>query len=72
MPFQLKKKIIFLNPVWHDVGKQEKCLSLDPPRGNFYKTQRAWQGVKICNPIVVNFYLQKSWENFEKKSADKI
>ena len=24
------------------------------------------------NPINVNFYLQKSWEFFEKNSADKI
>ena len=27
------------NPVWHDVWKQEKCSSLEPPRDNFYKTQ---------------------------------
>ena len=60
-----------LNPVWHDVGKQEKCSSLEPPRDNFYKTQWAGQGVKI-NPIDVNFHLQKSLEMFEQNSADKI
>ena len=50
-----------LNPVWHDVWKQ--CSSLESPRGNFYKTQWARQGV--------NFHLQKSLE-IEKTSADKI
>ena len=30
---------IIINPVWHDVGKQEKCSSLEPPSDNFYKTQ---------------------------------
>ena len=25
------------NPVWHGIGKQEKCLSLEEPRGNFFK-----------------------------------
>ena len=34
-------------PVWPDVGKQEKCSSLEPPRDNIYKTQWAEQGVKI-------------------------
>ena len=24
------------NPVWHGIGKQEKCLSLEQPRSNFY------------------------------------
>ena len=28
----------FLNPVWHGIGKQEKMVSLEQPRGNFYKT----------------------------------
>ena len=28
-----------LNPIWHDVAKQEKCSSLKPPRDNFKKAQ---------------------------------
>ena len=28
----------FLNPNWHELCKQEKCSSLAPPRGIFYKT----------------------------------
>jgi hypothetical protein len=27
-----------LNPVWHGIGKQEKCSYLEQQRGNFYKT----------------------------------
>ena len=68
--FCWRKRATAFNPVWHDVGKQEKCSSLEPPRGNFYKTQWAGQGVKITSSIYVNFHLQKSF--FEKKSADKI
>ena len=40
---------LYLNPVWHDVGKQEKCSSLEPPDwckfsplkkfGNFWKNK---------------------------------
>ena len=26
-----RSKTFTLNPVWHDVGKQEKCSSLEPP-----------------------------------------
>ena len=36
----------FLNPVWHDVGKQEKCLYLETPRDTFYKTK--WAGQNWC------------------------
>ena len=60
--------LIILNPVWHDVGKQEKCSSLEPPRDNFYKSWTECQN----NPLDVNFYLQKSLEIFEKKLAEKI
>ena len=28
----------WLNLAWHDIVKQEKCSSLEPPRVNFYKT----------------------------------
>ena len=61
----------FFNPVLHDVGRQEKCSPLEPPRDKFCKAQWAGQVVKI-NPIDVNFHLQKSLEIFEKNSADKI
>ena len=30
--------LCLLNPVWYGIGKQEKCSSLDQPRGNFYRT----------------------------------
>ena len=33
------KILTFFKPIWHDVGKQEKGSSLEPPRDNFYKTQ---------------------------------
>ena len=38
----------------------------------YYKTQWAWQGVQLCNPIDVNFHLQKSLEIFAENSADQI
>ena len=35
----IKQKILGgFNPVWHGIRKQEKCSSLEQPRGNFYKT----------------------------------
>ena len=60
-----------LNPVWHDVWKQEKSSSLEPLRGNFYKTG---QGVKIaqwtissattflekCRKVVREIWFEKS------------
>ena len=42
-----------------------------PPRSKFYKTQLAWQGVKLSQ-IDLNFHLQKCLEIFDKYSADKI
>ena len=53
------------NPHWHELWKQEKCSSLVPPRGIFYKTQWAWQ-------VDVKFHLQKSLAIFDKQSADKV
>ena len=58
--------VFYLKPVWHGIGEEEKCLSLEQPRGNFYKT-----GCQN-NSIELNFNLQKSLEIFEKISADKI
>ena len=37
----------------------------------FYKTQWAWQGVKLTL-LMRNVFLQKSLEMFDKNSADKI
>ena len=54
------------NPVWHDVGKQEKYSYFEPLRGNFY------QAGSQNNPIDGNVQLQKNLEIFGKKSADKI
>ena len=54
----------FINSHWHDLWKQEKYSSLEPPMGIFYKTQWARQGVKL-NQLI---YL----ELFYKNLADKI
>ena len=48
-----------INPNWHELWKQEKCSSLTPPMSKFYKTQWAWQGVKLIRLISI-FHLQKS------------
>ena len=55
---------------WHELWKQEKCSSLSPPRGIFYKTQWAWQGVKLA--WLMSIFSSKSSEIFDKNSADKI
>ena len=68
MPVQNLLISVDFTLVWHDIGKQEKCSSVEPPRKFFI---RSWAGCQN-NPIDVNFYLQKSLEFFEKKSADKI
>ena len=57
------------NPIWHELWEKEKYSSLGPPRGNFYKTQKAGQGLKITWLMSVSFHLQKS---FDKNSAYKI
>ena len=57
--------------VWHGIRKQEKCPSLEEPRGTFYKKWSAGQIVKITRLISISNF-QKSLEIFEKKSADKI
>ena len=45
--FVKKEHWTCLNPHWHELWKQEKCSSLAPPKCNVYKTQWAWQGVKL-------------------------
>ena len=44
-------KIYFFNPILHDLLRKEKCSSLVPPMGSFYKTQWAMQGVKLTRLI---------------------
>ena len=61
-----------INPNWHELREQEKCSSFAPPRSTFYKTQWAWQGVKLTRLMSIFTYHQKSLEIFEKNSADKI
>ena len=56
-----------LNPNWHELWKQEKCSSLAPPIGMFYKTQWAWQGVKLTQ-FLIKIQLRKS---YKKVLADK-
>ena len=57
-----------LNPDWHELWKQEKCLFLEPPRGIFYKTQWAWQDVKLTQ--LMSIFTSKKVQNFfDKKSA---
>ena len=63
-------KLLFdFNPDWHELWKQEKCSSLALPRGTFYKSQWAWQGVK-STPLMSIF--TSSLESLDKKSAEKI
>ena len=55
----------------HDLWRKEKCSSLAPPRGSFYKTQLfSYTGCQI-NPINMNFHIHTSLEFFYKNSADK-
>ena len=70
------------NPYWHELWKQEKCSSLAPPRGIFYKTQWASQGVKLTrlmdfprNDLTSYFWdfraeCPKKVGNFWKKLSD--
>ena len=59
------------NPNCHELRKQEKCSSLAPPRRVFYKTQWAWQSVKITRLMSI-FTSKKVWKFLIKNSADKI
>ena len=49
------------NPHWHELWKQEKFSTFAPPRGIFYKTQWAWQGVKLTWLMSI-FTSQKVWK----------
>ena len=63
------------NPNCHELWKQEKCSSLAPPRRVFYKTQWAWQSVKITrlmsiftSKIVWKFLIKILLTNSDPKS----
>ena len=58
---QLKKIGFAFNPDWHELRKQEKCSSLAPSRSKFYKTQWAWQGVKLTWLMSI-FTSKKVWK----------
>ena len=68
-------KLGLFNPNWHELRKQEKCSSLEPPRSKFYKTQWAWQGVKLTQLMSI-FTSKKVWKFLIKihltKSNPKI
>ena len=57
------------NPHWHELWSQE-IYSLASPRGLFYKSQWAWQGVKLTR--LGKFSPSQSLESLDKNSADKI
>ena len=50
-----------LNPNWNELRKQEKSSPLAPPRSIFYKTQWAWQGVKLTWLMSI-FTPKKVWK----------
>ena len=50
--------MFLINPVWHDLGKQEKFSTLGPPRYNI-TIIRLRAGCQN-NSVEVNFHLQKS------------
>jgi hypothetical protein len=65
---QLSRKLAYLipavatfNPNWHELRKQEKCSSLAPHRSKFYKTQWAWQSVKLTRLMSI-FTSKNIWK----------
>ena len=63
--------LVLLNHHWHELGKQEKCSSLELPRGIFYKTQWAWQGVKLTKLMSI-FTSKKVWKFLIKIQLTKF
>ena len=62
-----------LNPHWHELWKQEKCLSLVSPRNNFNKTRWwawHWQGVKLTRLMSI-FSSKKVWSFLIKNQLTK-
>ena len=49
---------------------KKKCSSLDPRRNKFYKTQWAWQGVRLTQ--LISIFASIFFEFFDKNSTDKI
>ena len=76
--YSLRWIISAINPVWHDVWKQEKWSSLELPRANFYKTLWTVQSVKLTwcqfsppNKIEI-FWKKISWQYLiQKGQGDK-
>ena len=67
MPIDLLKRSLTL--IGMSSENKKKCSSLAPPRSNFYKIQRAWQGVKLIrckfSPSKKhgNIWYKFSWQN---------
>ena len=38
---------------WHELRKQEKCVTLALPRSKFYMIQWVWQGVKLTRLMLI-------------------
>ena len=53
--------VSLLNLHWHELWKQQKSSSLGPPRGIFYKSQWAWQDVKLTRLTSI-FTSKKVWK----------
>ena len=55
------------NPNWYELREKENCSYLAPPRSTFYKTQWAWQGIKLTRfsppKEFGNFWYKLSWQN---------
>ena len=46
--FHLTVSWSMINLIWHEIFKQDKCISLAPPMGNFYKPQPAVNLIFVC------------------------
>ena len=51
--YRRNNNISLSNPHWHELWRQEKCSSLAPLRSMFFKTQRAWQVVKLTQLMAI-------------------
>ena len=60
---------LLFNPNWHEIRKQEICSSSAPLKSKFYKTQWAWQGVKLTwfMAIFDENSARKIWSKKDKK-----
>ena len=46
--FHLTVSWSMINLIWHEIFKQDKCISLAPPMGNFYTPQPAVNLIFVC------------------------